>query len=159
MNTIIVIVTENQRLKAYPGLFGSTIFRGQPLFNYAENLFYSGLSQMVVGYNGGFFDFLKLTKNEEIEIEIDGFIPLLSSDDLVSFTSPFGNTQKLTLKGAALVTWLVVLEQIAKSNSIVRDKLYRVIQDIKYAYYDLTDEKGNRIFSEDDCTAIYRLLD
>lgn len=155
MNTLIV--TENQRLKAYPGLFGSTIFRGQSLFSYAENLLYNGLSQMVVGYNGGYFDFLKLAKNEEIEI--DGFIPLLNSDDLISFTSPFGETQKLTLKGASLVTWLFVLEQIARSNSIVRDKLYRVIQDIKYAYYDLTDEKGNRIFSEDDCTAIYRLLD
>mgnify|MGYP000053001254 CR=1 FL=1 len=157
MNTIIV--TENQRSKAYPALFGSTIFRGQPLFSYAEDLFYSGLSQMVVEYNGGFFDFLKLTNNEEIKIEVDGFIPLLSSDELVSFTSPFGNTQKLTLKGACLVTWLFVLEQISNNNSIVRDKLYRVIQDIKYAYYDLIDEKGDKIFSEDDCTAIYKLLD
>ncbi len=158
MNTLIV--KENQRLNAYPGLFGSTIFRGVPLFSYAENLFYNGLSQMVVGYSGGFFDFLKIVKNDELsEIEEDGFIPLISENANVSLTSPFGVTQTLSAKAASLVTWIIVIEQIANNNAVVRDKLYRVIQDIKYTYSDLTDEEGNKLFSEDDCTAIYRILD
>jgi len=158
MNT--VIIKENQRKNAYPGLFGSTIFRGLPLFSYAENLFYNGLSQMVVGYSGGFFDFLRVVKNDELsDIEEDGFIPLISNNANVSFTSPFGVTKNLSFKAASLVTWLIVLEQIANNNAAVRDKLYRVIQDIKYTYSDLTDEEGNKLFSEVDCNAIYRILD
>ena len=153
------IITNNQRACAYPDLFGSSVFRGSPLFIYAENLFYNGLSQMAVEYKGGYFDFLKLSKNDQIEIESNGFIPVISSNECTSFTSPFGTTQKLTMKAASLVTWVIVLEQIANNNSIVRDNLYRVIQDIKYSYTELIDEEGTKVFSKDDCRSIYKLLD
>ena len=160
MNTLII--KNNQRLNAYPALFGSFNYKGMPLFSYAENLFYNGLSQMVAGYEGGYFDFLKVVEEEGVsEIEPKGFIPLLSSDDRVVLSSPFGVTKTLSLRAASLVVWIYVIDQIAMniSDTVIAGRLYRVIQDVKYTYSILMDEKGNKIFTPDDCNSIYSLLD
>lgn len=158
MNT--TIIKENERAKAYPKMFGSSIYRGLPLYNYAENLFYNGLTQFVSEYDGGFFDFIQIIANDNIsEIHEKGFIPLLDSDNLVTLCSPFGVTQKLSEKAACLFVWVIVVEQIANANPVISDRLYKVIQDIKFTYYDLLNTKGCKIFSKDDCTALYRLFD
>jgi len=160
MNTHII--KNNQRLNAYPALFGEFNYKGMPLFIYAENLFYSGLSQMVTGYQGGYFDFFKVIEKENIsEIEPKGFIPLMLSDERVELSSPFGVTETLSLRGASMVVWTFIIDQIAMNitDTVVASRLYRVIQDLKYIYSELMDEKGNKIFTPEDCNAIYKLLD
>lgn len=157
------IVNNKERLNAYPGMFGSSRFKGMPLFVYAENLFYNGLSQMVENYSGGHFDFIRINPENEQGIDIvpEGFMPLVTSTEQVHFSSPFGVTKKMSFRASCLVTWIFVIEQIANNstNIVIAEKIYRVIEDLKYTYSDLLDENGNNLFSKDDCNSIYRILD
>lgn len=154
-----IIINEKKRLNKFPDLFGNQIFKGAPLFIYAENLLYNGMNQMISSYNGGYFDFIKIIE-ADVEIEPLGFIPLITQDDNVLLETPFGVSATLSLKAGCLVVWLFVLEQVAqKASSDVMGKLYNTIQDIKYCYSTATDESGNKLFSESDCAAIYSLLD
>ena len=158
MNSMIITSEEN-RLNKFPALFGAEKYKNMPLYAYAERLFYSGMDQMVEQYKGGYFDFVELF-NTDIEIEKSGFIPMINKTGDVELTNHFGMTKTLSFKAASLVVWLYVIEQIAsKSSNTVRERLYNTIQDIKYCYTELTNASGLVVFNEDDCNAIYQLLD
>jgi hypothetical protein len=153
------IVNKNDRTKKYPELFGAQIHKGAPLFSYAENLFYCGMDQMIKKYNGGYFDFVEITESN-VDIESSGFIPLIDKQELVTIETPFGTSAELSFKGASLVVWLFVIEQIAhNAEEKVMSRIFNTIQDIKYCYSKLTDKDGNKLFSENDCTAIHQLID
>lgn len=154
-----IIINEKDRSDKFPELFGKHIFKGMPLFIYAENLFYNGMKQMIPSYDGGYFDFIKIVESD-VEIEELGFFPLITQDKIISITSPFGISATLSYKAGCLVVWIFVLEQIANNVSgDVRERIFRTIQDVKYCYSTAIDESGNKLFSESDCGAIYELFD
>lgn len=153
------ITTLKEKHTKFPNLFGAQTFKNVPLFLYAEQLFYNGMSQFIEGDSGGFFEYIEIME-ADVEIESDGFIPVQLSDKKVNMTNHYGTTATLTKKAASLVTWVFVVEQIAHNvTGELTEKLYNVIQDIKYSYARLTDKDGCKIFSDTDLAAIYRLLD
>jgi hypothetical protein len=161
MNKVISTVstsnTENNAL--FPALFGAKIFKNTPLFLYAESLFYTGMKQMVNGYQGGTFNLIKL-ENKDMDFESTGFIPLANKDKTVTIENHFGTSAEISLKAAGIVVWLYVLEQIANnSDEQLMRKLFNVMQDIKYSYKALKDALGNKLFNEADLAGIYTLLD
>lgn len=154
-----IIINEADRSNKFPQLFGEEVFRQSPLFIYAENLFYSGMSQMISSYQGGYYDFIQIAE-ADVEIESTGFIPLLSDNEKVTIENHFGTSANLSAKAASLVVWIYVIEQIAHNvGGHVMQRIFKTIQDIKYSYESLLDEKGNKLFSDEDCHAIYRLID
>lgn len=155
-------VKEADRLSTFPELFGTDTFRGAPLFAYAESLFYAGLDQMVSGYDGGYFKFVKISPvDETIDIVSVGFVPVITTCKHVEVETPFGARATLNFSAACLVVWLFVTEQIANSiqNETVTERLYKVIQDLKCFYSSFVDEEGKHLFTEDDCRAINALID
>lgn len=155
---ILEVQAEN-RMEKYPGLFGSSSFKKMPLYLYAENLLYNGMSQMIKSYNGGYYEYFHII-GADVEIEPSGFMPLINSSELVEIKTPFGGRETLTLKAASLVVWLIVIEQIANQvDHRIKSKLYNTMQDIHYCYGRVTDKSGNRFFNENDCRSICRLLD
>lgn len=152
-----IITTENKRCEKFPSLFGSQLFKNAPLFSYAESLFYSGMTQFIEGYKGGFYEYVEIAESD-VEIEPSSFVPMLMNDSIVEMSNPFGTTEKLTEKAASLVTWLFVLEQIANNiNSNVAGRIFNVMEDVKYSYDKFTNNDGEKLFSPEDLTAIYRL--
>jgi hypothetical protein len=143
-------ISESKRNGTYHKMFGQAIFKGTPLFVYAENLFYSGMDQMVEGYNGGYFDFITFS-NEEMEFEPDNFLPIINQDRKVNVSTPF-TSELMSMKAATLVVWLFVVEQIANNidDGEMTTKLYNILQDIKYSY--------NEMFDKDDRNAIYQCI-
>ena len=157
------ITSDNNRDNKFSGLFGEDTFNNMPIYIYAEKLFYAGMKQMVKGYKGGYFDFIEIVE-ADVEIEKSGFFPIIEENynKEVEMISHTGLSQTLSLQSASLVVWLILIEQIAHSDDVaqvVKQRLFNTMQDIQYCYSRLTDEKGNKMFSADDCTAIYRFLD
>lgn len=143
----------------FPALFGSEIYKSMPLFSYAEHLFYCGMKQMIATYSGGKFDFYKIVQ-ADVDIEPLGFIPMINQDHNVQLESPHGASETLSYKAACLVVWLFVIEQIAyKSTDEIQQQIYRTMQDIRYCYSRATNEEGELYFSQQDCTAIHKLID
>ena len=156
------VIEQELRINAYPALFGTSKYKNMPLFAYAESLFYMGMDQMISSYNGGYFDFVKITKfDENIDIVSNGFMPLITTSKHVEIETPFGMKATLSYQSCCLIVWLFVLEQIACSidNSDVSETIYKTIQDLKCYYSVLTNENGSRLFSDDDCAAMHTLLD
>ena len=156
---INITTAEQNRLDKFPELFGKEKFKNMPLYSYAERLFYTGMDQMVAKYSGGYFDFMEILE-ADVDIEKSGFIPLITDDGDVELVNHFGTTQTLSFKAASLVVWIYILEQIANNieNNTVSQRLYRTIEDIKYCHSNLINEEGSKVFTEEDCTAIYKLL-
>lgn len=153
------ITTLEERDTKFPNLFGAQGYKKQPLYVYAEHLFYSGMKQFVEGYSGGYFEYIEIMESD-VEMESDVFIPMQLSDKEVKITNHFGTTETLTKKAASLVTWIFVVEQIAYNvTEDLAEKLYNVMLNIKYSYAKLTDKDGHKMFSDADLAAIYRLLD
>jgi len=152
-------ITDNA-LNKYSELFGSEIYKNTPLFAYAEHLFFCGMNQMVPTYEGGVFDFFEIIESD-VEIEKSGFFPLIKNKKEVLIATPFGQAAKVSFQAASLIVWLICIEQIANGigNLEVRKRLYNTIQDLKHCYSELFNEDGNKIFSENDCKYIYKLLD
>ena len=153
-------IPDSIKTDKYPELFGLSLFKGRPLFEYAEHLFVCGMNQMVEGYLGGNFEFLQITK-APVDIEPTGFFPAIDSDKKVVLTTPYSSCAIISYKAASLVVWLLCIEQIANSinEQGVRQKIYDTIQDIKYCYSRAHDEHGEKLFNEEDCQGIYKLID
>jgi hypothetical protein len=153
------IINSNDRADTFNNLFGMDLFKRQMLYVYAETLFYCGMDQMVSGYTGGYFDFVQI-QTDELETEPNGFIPLMSDKSIVELVSPYGVTQNLSIRAACLVVWIFVVEQIAHNASHrVQKRLFNTVQDLKSFYSELVDENGDKLFSVEDCSSIYTLLD
>nr|WP_075498091.1 hypothetical protein [Moritella viscosa]SHO15128.1 Antirestriction protein klcA [Moritella viscosa] len=160
MQVLAIETPEEKKEDKFEQLFGNEAFKGLPLSIYAEKLFYAGMSQMIEEYKGGSFDFVEL-KSEDIEIEPTGFALLLDDETEVELINHHGMSRTLSLKGASLVVWLIVVEQIAHNttDNEVKQRLFNVMQDFNYSYSILKDNEDNHVFSEEDRTAIYQLLD
>ncbi len=137
-----IFVSESNRVNCFPDLFGKELFKGLPLYFYAENLFYAGMSQMVDVYNGGYFEYLKLDDKGI------SFVPVINSDEQVTINTPFSHGV-LSYRSACLVVWLFVLEQIA--NNCNSSKYQRRVIDCysqaaaQYRYFDIFKEDLNVI--------------
>lgn len=154
-----VILNTDQMNSAHYKLFGAMGYKGQPLFAYAEGLFYHFMDNMVSGYNGGSFDFISL-ENADVKVEPTGFLPLIKNDDrIVTFTGIFNNSAELSIKAASLVAWRYTLNYIADAIECdnISEKLYGTMQDIAYSYSYLTDKNGVNIFSKEDMSGICKL--
>lgn len=144
-----LFVSESSRINCYPELFGDEIFKGLPLFFYAESLFNAGMKQMISVYNGGYFEYLKL------DTEGASFLPILDEDVKVTIKTPYCEGV-LSYRSACLVVWLFVLEQIANSGISAKSqrKIIDCYDDIRSGYREF----GLELF-EEDFREIHNLID
>ncbi len=143
----------------FSNLFGNSVFKGKFLNVYAENLFFSGMDQLIPSYAGGSFDFYKITG--AVEIEETGFFPLNTSIKEVLINSPFGDeSATVSFQAASLIVWLIIIEQVANSidDEDIQEKIYCTIQDVKHCYPNLFYEDGKKLFSQNDADGFRKII-
>jgi len=152
-------IPTNRRTLAYLGLFGTSIYKGMPLYSYAENLFYNGLNQMIPAYTGEHFDFITIT-NADVDIEKTGFMPVITSREQVSVTTPYGLSATLSYHAACILVWVFVLEQIGHSisDADARNRIFMTIQDIKYCFGRIENDDGSKYITPEHCAAMEELF-
>lgn len=147
-------LNHKNKLSKFPLLFGSQHYNDMPMFIYAENLLMDSWKKSIENYSGGFQKFI-IINNDEKDVGKQGFIPLIDKDGYTKLSFPFNSSGILTYKGASLVVWFLVLEQMAtKANDDVMERVYTTIDYIKKHYNLLTDENGKPLFTNADIKLI-----
>ncbi|MEL0629953.1 hypothetical protein [Psychromonas aquatilis] len=144
-------------------MFGDDPFNGLPLSIYAEHLFYSGMKQLVKGYDGDSFDFVKITEANDFDFEQNGVFPYCDDcDNELSMRSrESGMNIKVSIKSSSFIVWVLVIEQIFNKlePGKTKTKLMNIFQDFMYSYSRMVDKDNIPLFNEDEKYQIYKYLD
>lgn len=151
----------NNNNGCFEKLFGTIIHKNTPLCVYAEHLFYCGMEQMTLNYQGGNFTFVKLINTDDtIKVEPTGFLPLLEDSQKTVVKNPFKKQAIVSTDAACLIVWIFVLQQIAETidNESIKEKLYNTMEDFNFSYSEVKKDDDSNYFDEDDWNGIYQLL-
>jgi hypothetical protein len=130
---------------------------------YAERLFYNACSQMIAGYSGESFSFMKIDASSApaYEIESDAFFLMPSSNKDVVFTNHFGTVETLSKTAACIAAWLISIEQVATKlddqYSDIQKRIYNHMNDLNTFCLEFTLD-GKALFDEKDKSALYNLI-